>query len=56
MFESDSSNNGISKSMETPIKRKVRVNMNQSSNKSTKCSKNIDHEPDKNYVKLLRKE
>ena len=43
MLESDPSNNEISESVKTPIKRKVRFNMNQSSNKSKRFCINLDN-------------
>lgn len=53
MFESDSSNNGISQSTKAPIKRKTRFNMNQSSNERV-VIKILIMKPGGNYIKLLK--
>ena len=49
------SNNGISKSMKTPIKRKTRFNMNQSSNKSKKRLKNLNNKARQKLCEATKK-
>ena len=44
MFENESSNNAISKSMKDLVKRKDRFTMNKSSNRPNKCCENLGNE------------
>ena len=55
MFESDSSNNTVSKSIKTPINRKARFTMNKSSNRSIKYCENLDNEARQNLCETAKK-
>ena len=55
-LRSNSSNNVISKSTKTSIKRKSRFDMNQSRNRSTQCLKILDNEATRKLSEAIRKE
>ena len=55
MFESDPSNNAVSKSMKTSINRKTRFTMNDSSSRSKNYRKNLDDEGSQKLCESVKK-
>lgn len=55
MFENESSNNAISKSMKALVKRKARFTMNKSSNRPNKCCENLGNETRHKLSKTAKK-